>query len=120
MLTKENLPEPRLERSAISAANEGIVLTLRVISATDLKPMDRNGKADPYVVLTCGETNGTQKTDVIKRSLTPSWNSLPFVFTSVDASDVCVAKLFDWDRFTKDEPMGEVSLKYPAAAWSHF
>ena len=120
MLTKEKSPEPILARSTLSAANEAIVLTLRIISATDLKPMDRNGKADPYVVLTCGATNGAQKTDVIKRTLEPSWNSMPFVFTNVDASDVCVAKLFDWDRFTKDEPMGEVSLKYPAAVWPHF
>eukprot|EP01045_Picozoa_sp_COSAG04_P022446 COSAG04_NODE_2538_length_3958_cov_13.961389_3_plen_344_part_00 len=69
--------------------------------------MDLGGKSDPYVVLRCGDT--VHKTEVVKKSLDPEWTDARFQFDASGAG-VLTAELFDWDRGSKDDPMGRVSV----------
>ncbi|KAL9657032.1 hypothetical protein ABK040_014580 [Willaertia magna] len=48
------------------------VLEVKIIGASNLVPMDRNGFSDPYVIVSYGETQ--YKTSIIKKSLSPQWN----------------------------------------------
>ena len=53
---------------------------VHVLSASGLAKMDRNGKADPYVVLTCGKTKA-QKSKVMSETLSPVWSDAQFTCT---------------------------------------
>ena len=92
------------------AKETGQTVTVHVIvvSARNLAQMDRGGKADPYVVLRCGDEE--QKTAVVKKSLAPEWTDARFQFLGVPSGAVLRVEMFDWDRGSQDDPMGSVSL----------
>jgi Ca2+-dependent lipid-binding protein len=53
------------------------MLTVDVIEARDLMPMDLNGFSDPFVILTIGDD--TIQTTYKKNDLNPVWNE-SFIF----------------------------------------
>ena len=81
--------------------------TVHVTRARNLAKMDRGGKADPYVVLRCGDV--VHQTGVVKKSLAPEWKDARFQF-NVPSVEVLQVEMYDWDRGSKDEPMGCVSI----------
>jgi hypothetical protein len=85
-----------------------VTVRVRVVCARGLKKMDRStGRADPYIVLRCDGRDTQHKTHVVKKSLAPRWDAT-FTFEELDLNSTLTAALFDWDRFTKDSPMGQV------------
>jgi hypothetical protein len=99
---------PRPATPEVLPADERISFSVHVISARNLAKMDFGGKSDPYVVLRCGDS--VHKTEVIKKTLSPEWTDAQFEFDDVRRGEVLIAEVFDWDRGTKDEPMGRVSV----------
>ncbi|XP_020240880.1 synaptotagmin-5-like [Asparagus officinalis] len=78
------------------------VLSVTVITAEDLPPMDVMGKADPYVVLTMKKTGTKNKTRVVNESLNPAWNQT-FDFVVEDGlHDMLILEVWDHDTFGKD------------------
>jgi Ca2+-dependent lipid-binding protein len=75
--------------------------------------MDLIGTADPYVTFhLLGQDQ--QKSSVLKNTLDPEWNE-EFVFYMHDLSfyqndNQLVLNIWDWDRISKDEVIGEVRL----------
>ena len=99
---------PRPATPEVLPADERISFSVHVIRARNLAKMDFGGKSDPYVVLRCGDS--VHKTEVIKKTLSPEWTDAQFEFDDVRRGEVLIAEVFDWDRGTKDEPMGRVSV----------
>eukprot|EP01089_Gocevia_fonbrunei_P001442 TRINITY_DN1132_c0_g1_i3.p1 TRINITY_DN1132_c0_g1~~TRINITY_DN1132_c0_g1_i3.p1 ORF type:complete len:389 (-),score=107.98 TRINITY_DN1132_c0_g1_i3:292-1458(-) len=81
---------------------------VRVLAAKQLKAADAAGTSDPYCVLLLN--NDRFKTKTIKRSLNPQWNET-FVFNSANPTDSLSISIYDWDRFGKDDPLGNVSIQ---------
>lgn len=54
--------------------DEDAVLSVRVVEARDLMPMDMAGKSDPYCVLKFGTQES--RTNFIKQDLNPVWNEV--------------------------------------------
>ncbi|KAK9269259.1 hypothetical protein L1049_001029 [Liquidambar formosana] len=78
------------------------VISVTVISAEDLPPVDVMGKADPYVVLIMKKTETRNKTRVVNESLNPVWNQT-FDFVVEDAlHDMLILEVWDHDTFGKD------------------
>ena len=46
---------------------------VQVLEARNLAPMDRNGKADPYIVLSCDGSRKSARTTTKLKTLNPSW-----------------------------------------------
>jgi hypothetical protein len=83
-----------------------------VLSASGLPKMDMNGKADPYVVLRCGRDQAQeQRSKVVPKTLSPVWDDARFQWSAVEGSEELVVRMFDQDRGSKDDPMGEVRVK---------
>jgi len=83
-------------------------LHLEVIEARNLKSADLNGKSDPYFVL---YNNGNQlKSQVVKKTLNPTWNFVTDLI--LDSEDNLEIDLYDWDRFSSDDPLGSVVLTF--------
>ncbi|XP_050126136.1 synaptotagmin-5-like [Malus sylvestris] len=78
------------------------VLTITIISAEDLPPVDLMGKADPYVVLTLKKSGAKNKTRVVNDNLNPVWNQT-FDFVVEDGlHDMLILEVWDHDTFGKD------------------
>ncbi|KAM5138698.1 synaptotagmin-8 isoform 1-T3 [Mantella aurantiaca] len=88
-------------------------ITVSVKQAAALKAMDHGGTSDPYVIVYL--TNDTRKkneTKVYRKTLNPSFNET-FIFKLLQA-DVAttdaVMQVFDFNRFSKHDVIGEVRL----------
>ena len=95
-----------------AAPSERSTVQVRVLEARGLMPMDTGaffgvGAADPYLVLQLGDR--THKTKKQKGTLEPVWEE-EFSFRGVGEGQQLVVRCFDWDRFTSDDPMGQVVI----------
>ena len=80
--------------------DEDAILSVRIVEARDLKPMDITGKSDPYCVLKFG--GQIQKSNYIKQDLNPVWNEI-FTFDVETGKEVMEITIFDRDDFGTDD-----------------
>uniref|UniRef100_A0A0G4GW41 C2 domain-containing protein n=1 Tax=Chromera velia CCMP2878 TaxID=1169474 RepID=A0A0G4GW41_9ALVE len=85
-------------------------LHVTVVSGYGLKPMDSNGKADPYVTLTW--RNHTYKTDRVRKTLEPRWNcNWVLEWEDFSPNPPLEFTVFDWNRWSSNDPMGRLSIQ---------
>ncbi|KAL1455456.1 hypothetical protein WDU94_009547 [Cyamophila willieti] len=89
-------------------------LILRVISAKELPAKDMSGTSDPYVkVALLPDKKHRLETKIKRRTLNPRWNeTLYFEGFPIQKLQARVLHLhvFDYDRFSRDDSIGEVFL----------
>jgi len=86
--------------------NITVFLHIEIVEARNLKSADLNGFSDPYVIIKGTKT----KTNIVKKTLNPTWNfstELP-----ISSFEKLTFQIYDWDRFSTDDLIGEVSLDY--------
>jgi flagellar biosynthesis GTPase FlhF len=77
-------------------------------SAADLRAADLNGKSDPFLkVVARGQEFETQ---VVMKSLNPVWNERT-QFCFFEELDVLEFRMYDWDKGSKHDELGDVKLK---------
>jgi Ca2+-dependent lipid-binding protein len=82
----------------------GSILTVHVVEARDLKPMDMDGTSDPYVVLQIEDQR--IETNYKKSTLSPVWNE-SFTFDIMHGKDPLQVIVMDKDTFGNDEFQGK-------------
>ena len=87
-----------------------IKVKIRVIGAKDLIASDASGTSDPYCVVQVNSEK--QKTKKCDRNLNPVWNETYSFHCS--PTDHATFKIFDWDRFGKDDCLGEAIIHFDA------
>merc|ERR1712141_138814 len=105
----------------------GNVYNITKIYFQDLPAMDLGGMSDPYVkVYLLPDKNKKFETKVHRKTLEPVFNeSFKFIVPYGDVmGKTLVFAVFDFDRFTKNEEIGEVrvpvvniDLAYPEEQW---
>jgi len=88
--------------------DQDAVVSVRVVEARDLMPMDLNGKSDPYVVLKFGARQ-QQKTNYINSDLNPVWNEV-FTFDVESGKEDIEVIAYDKDDFGKDDFLGRFRI----------
>ena len=83
-------------------------VTVKVIGARDLPKMDTFGKCDAYVVLSAGEGQGG-KTKKVDKSYDPDFGE-EFEFEVRETDATLTVELFDWDKMSKDDLVGHLSV----------
>eukprot|EP01119_Soliformovum_irregulare_P013041 TRINITY_DN3438_c0_g1_i1.p1 TRINITY_DN3438_c0_g1~~TRINITY_DN3438_c0_g1_i1.p1 ORF type:complete len:195 (+),score=65.14 TRINITY_DN3438_c0_g1_i1:80-586(+) len=83
-------------------------LKVTIKEARYLSAMDVSGKSDPYCKIKLESQE--YKTKTIKKSLNPKWDQDYEFFVTERRAELEI-HVFDWDRFSKDEFMGRMSLK---------
>lgn len=93
-------------------ANEPIHVLVRVyiIKATDLHPMDLNGKADPYVVLHLGSKRISDKDNYVSKQLNPVFGKCFEVEATFPQDSMLTVQIFDWDLVGSDDLIGETRI----------
>jgi Protein kinase domain/C2 domain len=85
-------------------------LHILVHKARDVAAMDHGKSSDPFVTLKSTFNKQSFKTKIHKKTLAPVWEE-EFKFFVTKALGEVVLKLWDHDRFSKNDFMGEITLK---------
>ncbi|XP_032367437.1 synaptotagmin VIII [Etheostoma spectabile] len=97
-------------------------LTVGIKQANNLKAMDLGGSSDPYVKVYIGpDKSKTFETKVFKSTLNPAFNE-QFTFQISKSSllkSTVVMKVFDFNRFSKHEIIGEIRVELCNVDWNH-
>lgn len=86
---------------------KGSVLTVNVVEAQNLKPMDIGGTSDPYVILMCERQK--IETKYVTNDLNPVWNEV-FTFQIEHGNDDLKVIVMDHDNIGTDDFEGQVSI----------
>ncbi|CAM1331122.1 SYT7 (predicted) [Pycnogonum litorale] len=89
-------------------------LIVKIIDAKGLPAKDATGTSDPYVRVTLlPDKKHKIETKIKRRTLNPKWNETlyfqDFPITVLQTRTLHLHVL-DWDRFSRDDPIGEVSV----------
>jgi hypothetical protein len=92
--------------------NEPIHVLVRVyvIKATDLHPMDLNGKADPYVVLQLGNKRTSDKDNYVSKQLNPVFGKCFEIEATFPQDSMLTVQIYDWDLVGSDDLIGETRI----------
>ncbi|XP_078047851.1 synaptotagmin 7 isoform X8 [Augochlora pura] len=93
---------------------QNTTLILRIIQGKDLPAKDLSGTSDPYVRVTLlPDKKHRLETKIKRRTLNPRWNET-FYFEGFPIqklqSRVLHLHVFDYDRFSRDDSIGEIFL----------
>ncbi|XP_036400132.1 synaptotagmin-1-like [Megalops cyprinoides] len=97
-------------------------LTVGIKEATALKAMDLGGTSDPYVkVYSLPNKSKTYETKVFRKTLQPVFNEyFKFQIPQSELSDsTLVMQVYDFNRFSKHEIIGELRLQLGTIDWNH-
>lgn len=92
--------------------NEPIHVLVRVyiVKATDLHPMDMNGKADPYIVLSLGTKRISDKDNYVSKQLNPVFGKCFEIEATFPQDSMLSIQVLDWDLFGSDDLIGETKI----------
>ncbi|XP_070686466.1 synaptotagmin VIII [Pempheris klunzingeri] len=103
-----------------NAAQSELIVGIK--QADGLKAMDLGGSSDPYVkVYICPDKSKTCETKVFRNTLNPVFNehfSFQITKSSLLKSTV-VMQVFDFNRFSKHNIIGELRLPLSSVDWNH-
>lgn len=86
-------------------------ISLKVIEARNIAAMDKGGTSDPYCRLKCNFNKQRFKTKVIDKTLTPKWDETFKFYAPYPPEGQVVLKMWDKDRWTTDDFLGEVLIE---------
>nr|ACQ63007.1 fer-1-like 4 (predicted) [Dasypus novemcinctus] len=114
-----SLSEPRISRAI--PQNQPIKLLVRVyvVKATNLAPMDPNGKADPYVVVSTARERQDTKEHYIPKQLNPIFGEVLELSISLPAEPELTVSVFDHDLVGSDDLIGETRIDLENRFYSH-
>jgi len=112
--SKEEKKEQNKIEEEVKMSTADIVL--KVFEARNLKICDLNGSADPYMLIKVLDSNGTErykeKTAVILKNLNPKFDATKRIPEKVLLNaDILQIEVWDWDKITNDDFMGQISWK---------
>ncbi|XP_047040376.1 otoferlin-like [Helicoverpa zea] len=92
--------------------NEPIHVLVRVyiVKATDLHPMDLNGKADPYIVLHLGSKRISDKENYVSKQLNPVFGKCFEIEATFPQDSMLTIQVLDWDLLGADDLIGETKI----------
>lgn len=87
-----------------------VLVRVYVIKATDLHPMDLNGKADPYVVLHLGSKRISDKEHYVSKQLNPVFGKCFEIEATFPQDSMLNIQVLDWDLVGSDDLIGETKI----------
>lgn len=87
-----------------------VLVRVYVIKASDLHPMDLNGKADPYVVLHLGSKRISDKENYVSKQLNPVFGKCFEVEATFPQDSMLTIQVLDWDLVGSDDLIGETRI----------
>lgn len=74
-----------------------VLVRVYIVKATDLHPMDLNGKADPYVLLQLGSKRVSDKENYVSKQLNPVFGKCFEIEATFPQDSLLNIQVLDWD-----------------------
>lgn len=87
-----------------------VLVRVYIVKATDLHPMDLNGKADPYVVLQLGSKRISDKENYVSKQLNPVFGKCFEIEATFPQDSLLTVSVLDWDLVGSDDLIGETRI----------
>lgn len=87
-----------------------VLVRVYIVKASDLHPMDLNGKADPYVVLQLGSKRISDKENYISKQLNPVFGKCFEIEATFPQDSMLTIQVLDWDLVGSDDLIGETKI----------
>lgn len=87
-----------------------VLVRVYIVKATDLHPMDLNGKADPYVVLQLGSKRISDKDNYVSKQLNPVFGKCFEIEATFPQDSMLNVQVLDWDLVGSDDLIGETKI----------
>ncbi|XP_050085649.1 otoferlin-like isoform X2 [Anopheles aquasalis] len=87
-----------------------VLVRVYIVKATDLHPMDLNGKADPYVVLQLGAKRISDKDCYVSKQLNPVFGKCFEIEATFPQDSMLTVQIYDWDLVGSDDLIGETRI----------
>lgn len=87
-----------------------VLVRVYIVKATDLHPMDLNGKADPYVVLQLGGKRISDKDNYVSKQLNPVFGKCFEIEATFPQDSLLTVQVLDWDLVGSDDLIGETRI----------
>jgi otoferlin len=87
-----------------------VLVRVYIVKASDLHPMDMNGKADPYVVLQLGSKRVSDKENYVSKQLNPVFGKCFEIEATFPQDSMLTVQVFDWDLVGSDDLVGETRI----------
>lgn len=87
-----------------------VLVRVYIVKATDLHPMDLNGKADPYVVLQLGSKRVSDKENYVSKQLNPVFGKCFEIEATFPQDSLLNIQVLDWDLVGSDDLIGETKI----------
>lgn len=87
-----------------------VLVRVYIVKATDLHPMDLNGKADPYVILQLGSKKISDKENYVSKQLNPVFGKCFEIECCFPQDSMLTVQIFDWDLVGSDDLIGETRI----------
>lgn len=87
-----------------------VLVRVYIVKATDLHPMDLNGKADPYVVLQLGSKRISDKENYVSKQLNPVFGKCFEIEATFPQDSLLNIQVLDWDLVGSDDLIGETKI----------
>lgn len=106
---EEPVPEPLTDTFFFGGEVHICIHAAKDLLAMDVKLIGK-GKSDPYVKVLAGGKREVFKTEVMKKTVDPLWNASGKFQVGPEEASIVLA-LFDHDLGSKDDPMGQVTIR---------
>nr|XP_021208193.1 otoferlin isoform X3 [Bombyx mori] len=87
-----------------------VLIRVYIVKATDLHPMDLNGKADPYIVLHLGSKRISDKEHYVSKQLNPVFGKCFEIEATFPQDSMLTIQVLDWDLLGSDDLIGETKI----------
>uniref|UniRef100_A0A4W4ERP2 C2 domain-containing protein n=1 Tax=Electrophorus electricus TaxID=8005 RepID=A0A4W4ERP2_ELEEL len=102
-------------------SSPSLLMSVGVKEAAELKVMDSTGTSDPYVkVYILPNKSKTFETKVFRKTLNPVFNEqFKYRVMRVCVCSTLVMQVYDFNRFSKHDVIGELRLELSSVDWNH-
>ncbi|XP_032526397.2 otoferlin-like [Danaus plexippus] len=87
-----------------------VLVRVYIVKATDLHPMDLNGKADPYISLQLGSKKISDKENYVSKQLNPVFGKCFEIEATFPQDSNLTIQVLDWDLVGSDDLIGETKI----------
>ncbi|CAH2035369.1 unnamed protein product, partial [Iphiclides podalirius] len=87
-----------------------VLVRVYIVKATDLHPMDFNGKADPYIMLHLGSKRICDKENYVSKQLNPVFGKCYEIEATFPQDSMLTIQVLDWDLVGADDLIGETKI----------
>jgi hypothetical protein len=98
--------EPKHIKISRPKIHEDVIIRVYVIKGNQLRPLDVNGKSDPYLVVSIGDQKLGNSEDCVKNNVNPIFGRMFQLIATLPLEHTLKIEVYDYDYGSRDDLIG--------------